>query len=392
MNTFLKILRSFKKLAFYVPLIILVVFLSNQAIDFIKLTLEKQIPQVPIRVYNQNPEPVKFTPLAEIDMSQSTAAEGLTPDERMERMLRATVEVNVSLQVSNMQGMGNGSGFIIDNQQCLVLTNEHVTAVDGDIMVRVIDEILPNGDQIARNIEAKIVGLPNRDDDLALLKMESCEGLPWAAIGDSSLLKYGDALYAFGQPYGLGWTLTKGIVSNPNRYWLDFSNGSGYSLIQTDAAINKGNSGGPLFTENGVLVGVNSMINDNSNNLGFARSSNLLTAFLGHMAVYGQVYSRDLGIEVEEVELADGNGVLEVTNIPESSNANRVGIEVGDKIFAVNDEPIIHVMDFKRKLYSDLDGIVTISLLRGDKVMKATMSFAPLPEEPEVETEPEPAS
>lgn len=228
---------------------------------------------------------------------------------------------------------GLGSGFILDPEGWLV-TNHHV--VDGADRVTVL---LNDG----REFDADIVGLDEKTD-LALLRIEAKEALPFVELGDSDEIRVGEDVMAVGNPFGLGGTVTSGIVSAKGR---NISGGPYAEFLQTDAAINKGNSGGPLFNMDGEVVGVNSAIyspTGGSVGVGFAVTSNIVELIVEDLKDDGVVDRGWLGVSIQDVTpdlsaalgLDAPSGALVASVVPDSPadgelQAGDVILEFGGK-------------------------------------------------------------
>jgi serine protease DegQ len=225
-----------------------------------------------------------------------------------------------------------GSGVIVDAREGYVLTNFHVIAGADDISVTLSD---------GRSFEAELIGA-DRDTDLAMVKIpaEDLQAIPFA---DSSKLRVGDFVVAVGNPFGLGQTVTSGIVSALGRAGirgLEFQN-----FIQTDASINPGNSGGALINLRGDLVGINSAIFTPSGGnvgIGFAIPSAMARYVMNQLAEFGEVRRGTLGISVQDLtgelagafDLEKGQGVL-VAEVAEKSAADKAGLRAGDVILSI---------------------------------------------------------
>ena len=221
-----------------------------------------------------------------------------------------------------------GSGFIIDPSGYIV-TNNHVIADADEITVRLHDDT---------TLDAKLVGRDEKTD-LALLKVESDKPLPAAEWGDSDKARIGDWVIAIGNPFGLGGTVTAGIVSARQR---DINSGPYDDFIQSDAAINRGNSGGPMFNIDGQVIGVNTAIfspSGGSVGIGFAIPSALAKNVIDQLREHGEVKRGWLGVRIQTVtdELAEGmhldhaRGAL-VASVTEGGPAEAAGIEQGDVV------------------------------------------------------------
>ena len=229
-----------------------------------------------------------------------------------------------------------GSGFIIDASG-LILTNNHV--VDGADKVVVI---LNDGTEL----DAEVLG-QDRRTDIAVLKVKSTKPLQALQFGDSDALRVGEWVIAVGNPFGLGGTVTAGIVSAIDR---DINAGPYDDFIQTDAAINQGNSGGPLFDMDGKVVGVNSVIISRSGGnvgIGFSIPSRLVQRVVADLRKYGQVQRGWLGVGIQPVDqaIADSIGLKEpkgtmVTNVVEGDPADKAGVKSGDVILQFDGKDI----------------------------------------------------
>ena len=328
--------------------------------------------------------PVVFS--TALDMASSTVAPGLSADERLDRMTRATVMIRLPKSL--------GSGVVIDNQKCLVVTNEHVVHDDGDINVFYIAGYRADGSSIVESTPGKVLGVPSGHDDLALVQMDKCPGLPWASLGDSRKLKAAQQVIAIGMPEAELWSVTKGIVSRPDRFWNDgHTLGSGFPLVQTDAAINHGNSGGPLYDMAGYVVGINSMGFDDANNMGYARSSWLVAVYLKNLAQYGQMPDIDTGmdltaltsdgsVDVEQPSAqvtADYPG-LKVTGVDADSPAAKAGVQKGDVLLKLGDIRLYSVHQLVRDLRLGGPGTYSLAVLRDNQVALLKLTIpAPSP-------------
>lgn len=236
-----------------------------------------------------------------------------------------------------------GSGVIVDDREGLVLTNNHVIAGATDISVTLSD---------GRSFEAEVIGT-DPDTDLAMVRIpaEDLQALPFA---DSNQLRVGDFVVAVGNPFGLGQTVTSGIVSALGRTGvrgLEFQN-----FIQTDASINPGNSGGALINLRGELVGINSAIFTPSGGnvgIGFAIPSTMARYVMGQLMDFGEVRRGTLGISVQNLtselagafDLEQGQGVLVAEVLP-GSTAAKAGLRAGDVIQSIADYPVRNAREF----------------------------------------------
>ncbi|HUC62783.1 MAG TPA: DegQ family serine endoprotease [Alphaproteobacteria bacterium] len=234
-----------------------------------------------------------------------------------------------------------GSGFIIDPSGYIV-TNNHV--IKGATLINVI---LSDG----KTYKAKLVGRDERTD-LALLKIDADHPLPFVKWGDSSKAKVGDWVIAVGNPFGLGGTVTAGIVSARGR---DLHEGPYDSFIQTDAAINRGNSGGPMFNMDGQVIGINSAIyspNGGSVGIGFAIPSDLAKPVIAQLRAHGSVERGWLGVQIQEVSpdvaeslgLKTAEGAL-VAKVNNGSPSAAAGVHQGDVIRGFNGKTVKTLRD-----------------------------------------------
>lgn len=298
---------------------------------------------------------------------------------------------------------GTGSGTILDNRQCLVSTNQHVIDTGGVIKVTYLKGFTHDGERIERTVNADIIGTPSHQNkhDVAILKMHSCEDAYWSPIGDSDALRSGDSITVIGNPKSTKWAVSHGVVSSIKAY-TDFFEGSANSwpLIQTDAAINSGNSGGGMFNANGELVGINSLgivASGSSGNIGinFAHPSNVLSLYLRNLHLYGHMVEPEIGVTVKPltsniadiIDLAqyrapgfeDYTGI-QITEFDETSTAEDAGLQVGDILLDVNGSPIYSEDNFIREISkSRVDQPITVTVLRlnaNDEMVVETIEVA----------------
>ncbi len=230
-----------------------------------------------------------------------------------------------------------GSGVIIDAAQGYVVTNHHVIAKAQEISVTLRD---------GRALPASLVGA-DPEADIAVIQVEA-EGLGELPLADSDTLRVGDFVVAIGNPFGLGQTVTSGIVSALGRSGLGIE---GYEdFIQTDASINPGNSGGALVNLRGELVGINTAIlapSGGNIGIGFAIPANMVRELVAQLVEHGEVRRGQLGIVLQDLtpQLAEAFGIARVrgavvTQVLDGSPAERAGLRPGDVIVAVNGKPL----------------------------------------------------
>ena len=270
---------------------------------------------------------------------------------------------------------GLGTGFII-SEDGFVVTNNHVIEKADDI-----DIILEDGEQY----EAKVIGKDPKTD-LALLKIESEQSLPFVSFGDSDKSEIGDWVIAIGNPFGLGHTVTAGIISAKGRI---LGIGNYDDFIQTDAPINPGNSGGPLFNLKGEVVGVNTAIIARGQGLGFSIPVNLTKHVIDQIKDSGRVIRGWLGISIQKVtpEIADvigvkdGEGVL-VADVMSDSPAMVGGLQRGDIILEYNSEKIKEVSDLTGKVALTPPGeIADLKIIRDKKAQDISIKIGEFPED-----------
>ena len=233
------------------------------------------------------------------------------------------------------QSSALGSGFIID-EEGIVVTNNHVIQDAKDIIIRV------NGN---KEYKAKVLGADPLSD-IAVLKLETNEKFIPVKFGDSDKARIGDWVIAIGNPFGLGGTVTSGIISARNRS-IGLSRYEDY--IQTDASINQGNSGGPLFDMNGDVIGINTAIlgRNGSIGIGFSIPSNSAKLVIDQLIKFGETKRGWLGVRIQDVtkEIADiekldkPRGAL-VASVAENSPSDKAGVKAGDIILEFNGEKI----------------------------------------------------
>ena len=233
------------------------------------------------------------------------------------------------------QSTALGSGFIID-QKGIVVTNNHVIQDAEDIIVRV------NGD---KEFKAKVIGADPLSD-IAVLQLETKEKFTPVKFGDSDKARIGDWVIAIGNPFGLGGTVTSGIISARNRS-IGLSRYEDY--IQTDASINSGNSGGPLFDMNGDVIGINTAIlgRNGSIGIGFSIPSNSAKIVIDQLIEFGETKRGWLGVriqnvtkEIAEVEKLDKPRGALVASVAPNSPSEKAGVKAGDIILEFNGEKI----------------------------------------------------
>jgi serine protease Do len=268
-----------------------------------------------------------------------------------------------------------GSGFIIDTNG-IVVTNEHVVHGADEVKVRLLDD---------RTFIAEVVGR-DRKLDLALLKLRGATGLPSAALGSEDSLRVGENVIAVGNPFGLGHTVTMGIVSAKSR---TIGAGPYDDFIQTDASINPGNSGGPLFNLRGEVVGINTAIRAGADGIGFATPVDALKDVMGQLQHKGYVERGKLGLVFQPIDdsLASALGLERprgalVTHTEPSSAAAKAGIQQGDIIVRVNGVEIRRAEELPRNVARHPPGAkIQVGLLRAGRPLTVTATLDKLEDE-----------
>ncbi len=231
-----------------------------------------------------------------------------------------------------------GSGFIIDAEKGYIVTNNHVIGDAQDIRVTFANDV---------TVDAKLIGTDEKTD-IAILQVETGDmDLTSVSFGDSDELRVGDWTLAIGNPFGLGGSVTAGIVSARAR---DIHSGPYDDYIQTDASINRGNSGGPLFNLKGEVIGINTAIyspTGGSVGIGFSIPSSLAEPVIDQIIKYGRTRRGWLGVRIQRVtdEIAEALGLDKATgalvaSVNDDGPAKQSGIEAGDIILEVNDQTI----------------------------------------------------
>ena len=292
-----------------------------------------------------------------IRVSQTVKSRSPYDDEMFRRFFGAPNTPNNSREVQSA-----GSGVIVDAKNGYILTNHHVVSGADKIQISLIDE---------NTLDAEIIG-SDPATDIAVLKVEA-ENLTDIEIGDSDQVEVGDFVIAIGNPFGLGNTVTSGIVSALGRTGIS---SSGYEdFIQTDASINPGNSGGALVNMQGELVGINSAIISRSGGnvgIGFAVPSEIAQSIMSQLLDFGEVRRGLLGVSIHTIDeenaeilgVESKSGAM-ITAIEPGSAAEEAGLRVEDIIIRVNDERISNARDLQNAIGLKGSGErVTIEFIR----------------------------
>jgi len=280
--------------------------------------------------------------------------------------------VHVRVLRDGRSPLSSGSGVVVAaDGRCL--TNQHV--VRG---ATAVEATLPDG----RTLLADVVG-DDAATDLAVLRLPG-DPLPFAPLGDSNALRAGDLVAAVGSPYGLTWSVTAGIVSAVGRSLPSEAAGRLIEgVVQTDAALNPGNSGGPLLDAEGRVVGIATAALASAQGLCFAIPSNTAQFVLEEILRHGRVRRARIGVAAEEIllparvardtGLADAKGVA-IHSVEAGSPAAEAGLRRGDVIVAFSDRPVTSVADLHRLLGSEAIGRVSaVTVLRAGKALRLAL-------------------
>ncbi|MXP51080.1 Do family serine endopeptidase [Pantoea sp. SoEX] len=269
---------------------------------------------------------------------------------------------------------GLGSGIIIDANKGYVLTNNHVISGAQKIYVKLIDN---------REYNAKLIGC-DKNTDIALIKINGAKNLTQVKIANLDITKVGDFVIAVGNPFGLGQTATAGIISALGRNGLNIQGLENF--IQTDAAINKGSSGGALVNLSGELIGINTAIlasNSGSVGIGFAIPSDIALTLAQQLIKYGKIQQARLGIKGTEIsidmahifDLKGQNGVFISEVIPNSA-AQRSGIKAGDVVMLMNNKPVNSFNELRVRIGITVPGKnIKLILLRDGKIFSMDVNI-----------------
>ena len=295
--------------------------------------------------------------------------------------------VNISSfsQSETENGEGNtplseslGSGFIIDGNG-YIITNNHVVDKAESISITLSDNT---------KTEARVIGKDPKTD-LALIKIETKRPLNAVKFGDSDKIRVGDWVLAIGNPFGLGSSVTAGIVSAKSR---DIESGPYDSFIQTDASINQGNSGGPMFNLQGEVIGISSAIFSTtgaSQGVGFAIPANLAGWVISQLKEHGEVKRGWIGIKIQPntPEIADSLGIsanqgVVVSGVTEQGPAQKAGLQAGDIVLSFNRQPIDNTKNLSRLIAETKIGTpAPIEIWRSGQKQTLTVPIELMPEE-----------
>src|SRR5271154_154575 len=273
---------------------------------------------------------------------------------------------------------GSGSGFLFTPDGYL-LTNSHVVQAAEEIKVRLNDDTPFNADLVGND----------PDSDLAVLRIGHPGALPYAEFGDSSRLKVGQVAIAIGNPLGYSKTVTTGVVSALGRTLRAVSGRLMHDVIQTDAALNPGNSGGPLVDSAGKVIGVNTAMIPQAQSICFATGINTAKWVIGQLFAHGRVRRAYIGVSGATVAMATrvvrhfglpGNKAVHVLELVAGSPAAVAGIEPGDRMIALDGMPIDGIDCLQRLLDANLIGrACELQLLRRSSLVRVTITPKEMP-------------
>jgi S1-C subfamily serine protease len=312
-----------------------------------------------------NPVPTEATAIPPDDQRVLDAYSRAVIDV-VDRVGAAVVRLDVK-GASEKRPAGTGSGVVVAPDG-LVLTNSHVVEKAGQVSVTTVD---------GRSLTARLVG-DDPDTDLALVRVDAAVTLPAATLGDSKLLKRGQLVIAIGNPLGFESTVTTGVVSALGRSLRARSGRLIDDVIQTDAALNPGNSGGPLVSSRGEVIGINTAVIMGAQGICFAVASNTANFVLGELVRHGRVRRAFVGIAAQQIELprrlryaaglAQDSAVV-VASVEAGSPAERAGLKPRDIIVGLDGTPVAGADDFVRILAGDRIGqTVEIEIFRAGKL------------------------
>jgi len=342
---------------------------------------------IALQTFAAHAKPESLAPLAEqispsvVNITTSTLVEGRTgprgmvpegsPFEDFFREFRDRNRGGDDSVPSPRRSSALGSGFVI-SEDGYVVTNNHVIEGADEITIEFFS---------GKELIAKVIGTdPNTD--IALLKVEATTPLPFVSFGDSDGARVGDWVIAMGNPLGQGFSVSAGIVSARNRAL----SGTYDDYIQTDAAINRGNSGGPLFNMDGEVIGVNTAIlspNGGSIGIGFSMASNVVNRVIDQLKEFGETRRGWLGVRIQDVTpdmveaiegLSKSTGAL-ITDVPEGP-AKEAGLQTGDVIMSFDGVEVADTRGLVRQVgNSPVGAAIRVTVLREGKsqVIKVTL-------------------
>lgn len=284
----------------------------------------------------------------------------------VEHVSPSVVKIDIFSKKGGRDTPGSGSGFVFSSDG-LIITNSHV--VNGAIK---IDVLFNNG----KSVGAELVG-NDPDTDIAVIRPFESEGVPSLAVTDSGLLKPGQIAIAIGNPYGFEATVTAGVISATGRSLRSTTGRLIDDVIQTDAALNPGNSGGPLVNANGDVIGVNTAMINRAQNISFAIASNTAKFIAGELIMKGRIKRGYLGVAgqtihlpkrvVRHFQLVYESGIF-VSHVDNQSPAAKAGIMAGDTLIAFDHKPLSGIDSLHKMLVEKTIGkSYMMDLIRNNK-------------------------
>jgi S1-C subfamily serine protease len=290
----------------------------------------------------------------------------------VDRVGPAVVRLDVIKGKDERRQAGTGSGVVVAPDG-LVLTNSHVVGGASRVNVATVE---------GRQLSARVVG-DDPDTDLALVRVDAPVTLPAAGLGNSKLLKRGQLVIAIGNPLGFESTVTTGVVSALGRSLRAQSGRLIDDVIQTDAALNPGNSGGPLVSSHGEVVGINTAVIMGAQGICFAVASNTANFVLGELVRHGRVRRAYIGIAAQQFAVSrrlrhtaglNQDSAVIVAHVEAASPADHAGLAPGDIIFSLDGAPVTGADDLIRMLASDKIGrAVEIEARRNGEPRRVTL-------------------
>jgi S1-C subfamily serine protease len=300
----------------------------------------------------------------------------------LERVAPAVTFIDVQQRSPRAKGSrgahGSGSGFLF-TPDGYILTNSHVVEGADRITVRLNDDA---------RFSADLVG-NDADSDLAVLRIGSSAALPYAEFGDSARVQVGQVAIAIGNPLGYSKTVTTGVISALGRTLRAKSGRLMHDVIQTDAALNPGNSGGPLVDSRGRVIGVNTAMIPQAQAICFATGINTAKWVISQLFAHGRVRRAYIGVSGATVPVATrvvrhfglaGNSAVHVLEIVPQSPAARAGVVTGDRLIAIDGEPIQGIDGLQRLLDADWIGRdCELTILRRSSLIRVKLTPTELP-------------
>lgn len=290
----------------------------------------------------------------------------------------AFIEVEHGAAQGRRAARGSGSGFLFTPDGYL-LTNSHVVHGAASISVRLNDDTRSSAD---------LVG-DDPDSDLAVLRIGSPVALPYAEFGDSTRVRVGQVAIAIGNPLGYSKTVTTGVISALGRTLRAKSGRLMHDVIQTDAALNPGNSGGPLVDSKGRVIGVNTAMIPQAQAICFATGINTAKWVISQLFAHGRVRRAYIGVSGATVPIAtrvvrhfalSHASAVHVLEIVPGSPAARAGVDVGDRMIAIDDEPIDGIDGLQRLLDASwIDRACELKILRRSSILSLSLRPVELP-------------